>query len=85
MPLAVEVRNENWFADPLHWSAFCDLLQKKKMANIIVDTAGRRDMVHMRLTTPEAFIRFVGCNDDAIDKKRLDDWLKRIKNGRKKA
>lgn len=79
IPLAVEVRNENWFSDPLHWSSFCDLLQKKKMANIIVDTAGRRDMVHMRLTTPEAFIRFVGCNDDAIDKKRLDDWLSRIK------
>src|SRR5690606_34906835 len=43
------------------------------------DTAGRRDMVHMRLTTPQAFVRFVGCNDEAIDKKRLDDWLRRIK------
>ncbi|WP_346236013.1 DUF72 domain-containing protein [Niabella insulamsoli] len=78
IPLAVEVRNEAWFSDPLHWGAFCELLEKNKMANIIVDTAGRRDMVHMRLTTPEAFIRFVGCNEEAIDKKRLDDWIKRI-------
>ncbi|MCH5600089.1 DUF72 domain-containing protein [Niabella ginsengisoli] len=78
IPLAVEVRNEAWFSDPLQWGSFCNLLEKKKMSNIIVDTAGRRDMVHMRLTTPEAFIRFVGCNDDKIDKKRLDDWLKRI-------
>jgi len=32
----------------------------------------------MRLTTDTAFIRFVGCNVDEIDFKRLDDWAKRI-------
>lgn len=79
MPLGVEVRNNKWFEDALEWQRYCALLEKYKMANIIVDTAGRRDMVHMRLTTSAAFIRFVGCNDDKIDYKRLDDWLARIK------
>ena len=48
------------------------------ITNIIVDTAGRRDMLHMRLTTPTAFVRFVGANVDEIDKKRLDNWVEKI-------
>jgi len=42
------------------------------------DIAGRCDMMHMRLTTSTAFIRFVGCNVDKIDYQRLDDWVARI-------
>lgn len=79
MPLAVEVRNESWFRDAAVWERFCTLLEKHKVTNIIVDTAGRRDMMHMRLTTPVAFVRYVGCNDDTIDRKRLDDWILRLK------
>jgi len=78
IPLAVEVRNEEWFSNPAIASEFATLFEDNSIANIIVDTSGRRDMLHMRLTTPTAFIRFVGANDDAIDKKRLDDWIKRI-------
>lgn len=83
LPLAVEVRNEKWFADKNTFEQYCSLLEKQKITNIIVDTAGRRDMLHMRLSTPVAFIRFVGCNDDAIDLKRLDDWLARIEKWHK--
>lgn len=78
IPLAVEVRNAKWFEDGILWDDYCKLLVKHKVANIIVDTAGRRDMMHMRLTTPVAFVRWVGCNDDAIDHKRLDEWVTRI-------
>lgn len=83
IPLALEVRNKAWFNDETIWQSLCTLLQKNKIANIIVDTAGRRDMLHMRLTTPVAFVRFVGCNNDDVDKARLDDWLKRIKKWQK--
>ena len=55
-----------------------DLFQKYNITNIIVDTAGRRNMLHMRLTTPTAFIRYVGANAES-DYTRLDDWLERIK------
>ena len=78
IPLAVEVRNEEWFSNPAVASQFSDLFEKHGVANIIVDTAGRRDMLHMRLTSPVAFVRFVGANVDDIDKKRLDDWIERI-------
>ena len=35
-------------------------------------------MLHMRLTTPVAFIRYVGANAES-DYTRLDDWIERIK------
>lgn len=77
VPLGVEVRNAEWFADEQIANRFCSLLQKNGMANIIVDTAGRRDMLHMRLTSPVAFVRYVGANHPS-DTQRLDDWVHRI-------
>lgn len=82
IPLAVEVRNKEWFADKKIFNDYCKFLQKKKMANIIVDTAGRRDIIHMRLTSPVAFIRYVGSNHPS-DYQRLDDWVSRIKKWQK--
>ncbi|MFD2599576.1 DUF72 domain-containing protein [Sphingobacterium corticis] len=76
-PLAVEVRNESWFADQAVAEKFYTLLEETNKTNIIVDTAGRRDMLHMRLTTPIAFIRYVGANAPS-DYSRLEDWVKRI-------
>ena len=78
IPLAVEVRGREWFSDKAVWNDYCNFLEGRKISNIIVDTAGRRDMLHMRLTTPNAFIRFVGCNVDEIDLKRIDGWVDRI-------
>jgi uncharacterized protein YecE (DUF72 family) len=78
IPLAVEVRNKEWYLDKDIWNEYCSFLKAHGTANVIVDTAGRRDMMHMRLTTPTAFIRFVGCNADETDYKRIDDWVERI-------
>lgn len=78
IPLAVELRNGSWFSDDEVFNEICDLFEEKNITNIIVDTAGRRDMLHMRLTTPTAFVRYVGANADT-DYTRLDDWLERIK------
>ncbi len=77
VPLGVEVRNAEWFADEQIANEFCSLLEKNNMANIIVDTAGRRDMLHMRLTSPVAFVRYVGANHPS-DLQRLDEWVERI-------
>ncbi|SDD89364.1 DUF72 domain-containing protein [Niabella drilacis] len=81
IPLGVEVRNEEWFSNKKVNDAYAHLLQKRGMANIIVDTAGRRDMLHMRLTAPVAFVRYVGANHPS-DKDRLNDWVSRIKKWR---
>lgn len=80
VPLGVEVRNAEWF-EPTNQNRLADLLEKHEMANIIVDTAGRRDMLHMRLTSPVAFVRYVGANHPS-DIERLDDWILRIEQWR---
>jgi uncharacterized protein YecE (DUF72 family) len=54
-------------------------MQKHKVGSIITDTAGVREGLHMRLTTPNAFIRYVGNSLHKTDQKRIDDWVKRIK------
>jgi len=77
VPLGVEVRNAECFSDAKIADKLCTLLEKNNMANIIVDTAGRRDMLHMRLTSPVAFVRYVGANQPS-DLQRLDDWVERI-------
>ena len=82
VPLAIELRNTEWFTDEEVFNTVCELFEMNNITNIIVDTAGRRDMLHMRLTTPNAFIRYVGANADS-DYDRLEDWLKRLTKWKK--
>ena len=77
IPLAIELRNNEWFSDEEIFNKTCQLFEGNNITNIIVDTAGRRDMLHMRLTTTSAFIRYVGANAES-DYQRLDDWLERL-------
>lgn len=79
IPLAVELRNSEWFNDDLIVSEVYELFEKNQVTNILVDAAGRRDLLHMRFTTPFAFIRYVGANDPQSDRQRLDDWISRLK------
>ncbi len=82
VPLAIELRNTEWFTDEEVFNTVCELFEMNNITNIIVDTAGRRDMLHMRLTTPNAFIRYVGANADS-DYARLEDWLDRLTKWKK--
>ncbi len=77
IPLAIEFRKTDWYNDPEVSAALYELLESNGIANVLVDTAGRRDLMHMRLTTPTAFVRWVGANHES-DYTRLDDWIKRI-------
>lgn len=79
IPLAVELRNTEWFNEEAVSNEVCQLFEKHQVTNIIVDTAGRRDLLHMRLTTPKVFIRYVGANNPQSDRERLDDWINRLK------
>ena len=78
IPLAVELRHTDWYNDKAIAEDLYALLETHRAANIIVDTAGRRDLMHMRLTTPVAFVRYVGANHSS-DYDRLNDWIERIK------
>jgi uncharacterized protein YecE (DUF72 family) len=76
-PLFVELRHREWFEDPV-FGEITDLLEKHGKGLAITDTALRRDVVHQRLTTPQAFIRFNGYGLHPSDFQRLDDWARRI-------
>lgn len=78
LPLAIELRHTDWFNDETAASQVYELFEKHEVANIVTDTAGRRDLLHMRLTSPVAFIRYVGANHES-DYPRLDEWVIRLK------
>lgn len=75
--LFIEFRHPDWFVKP-HFEEACAIMEDMKTGMVITDTAGRRDGVHMRLTTPETFIRFVGNSLHKSDYERIDDWVQRI-------
>jgi uncharacterized protein YecE (DUF72 family) len=78
VPLAIEFRHTGWYNDPSVSNKLYALLEASRITNVLVDTAGRRDLMHMRLTTPTAFVRWVGANDPESDRSRLDEWIGRI-------
>ncbi|WP_062058861.1 DUF72 domain-containing protein [Aquimarina longa] len=75
--LAIEFRHTDWFNDSVVSNELYNLMEENTIANIITDTAGRRDLLHMCLTNDEAFIRYVGANHET-DYTRLDDWVRRL-------
>lgn len=78
IPLAMEFRHTKWYNDPEVANDLYQLLEANNISNVLVDTAGRRDLMHMRLTNPTAFVRYVGANHPS-DYSRLDDWVIRLK------
>lgn len=80
LKLFVELRHPEWFANPEANTNVFTMFERHNSGSIITDAAGRRDCVHMRLTTPEAFIRFVGNGLHPTDYTRIDDWVQRIKS-----
>ncbi|MCB0467077.1 MAG: DUF72 domain-containing protein, partial [Aequorivita sp.] len=74
---AIEFRHTDWFNNEEVAGELYKILEKYNITNAIVDSAGRRDLLHMRLTTPTAFIRYNGANHQS-DYARLDDWVDRL-------
>ena len=87
VPFSVELRGTEWFnADgkneneaPQYQTDFFKILEDNKVSTVITDVSGRRDVLHQRLTTSTAIVRFIGVGDDAIDFPRLDEWVERLK------
>ena len=78
VPLAVEFRHPDWFSNARIRDRAFDLLEERRISPVITDTAGRRDVIHQRLTTDSVFIRFVGNRLHATDYLRIDTWVRRI-------
>ena len=78
IPVFLELRHKEWFAVPETRDAIFNLLHQLSIGSVITDASGRRDVVHMELPTPHAFIRFVGNSLHPTDYTRIDEWIERI-------
>jgi uncharacterized protein YecE (DUF72 family) len=75
----VELRHTEWYSNLEAFKRVTDIFEQLNVGFVMIDTAGRRDTIHMRLTTPEAFIRFQGYGLHPTDYTRVDAWVQRIK------
>ena len=82
VPVFVELRHKEWFADAQVRAQVFELFHELNIGAVITDATGRRDVVHMELPTPHAFIRFVGNSLHPSDYARCDEWVQRIKQWR---
>ena len=57
---SVELRHEDWYRNHSAPHEVFDLMETHGAVSLITDVAGRRDVLHLRLTSPTVIIRFVG-------------------------
>ena len=76
----LELRHPEWFADKAIRKEWLETIKELNIGAVITDATGRRDCVHMELTVPKTFIRFVGNGLVPSDYTRVDEWIKRIKS-----
>ena len=87
VPFSVELRGTDWFnaatnaqkETPQYLNDFFTILEENKVSTVITDVSGRRDVLHQRLTTPTAIVRFIGNDLHPTDFTRLDEWVERLK------
>jgi len=77
LDLFLELRNDSWFEQGYNPELY-QLLKKRNAGTVITDAAGFRSYVHMHLSTPDCFIRFVGNALHRTDYERIDEWVERI-------
>jgi uncharacterized protein YecE (DUF72 family) len=75
--VCVELRHPDWFGPSVPAATF-DLFRELGIGTVITDVAGRRDVLHMRLTSPVAFVRFVSNGLHSLDYSRADAWAERL-------
>jgi uncharacterized protein YecE (DUF72 family) len=75
----IELRHKDWFSTAPNNGDIFHLLKDLHIGTVISDTMGRRDCVHMALTTPHAFVRFVSTDLGQDNFKRIDEWVTRFK------
>lgn len=59
-PIAVELRHPAWFASAQWRDRVLDLFAEHGITAVLTDVAGRRDVLHMRVTASAVMLRLVG-------------------------
>ncbi|WP_448528836.1 DUF72 domain-containing protein [Raineya sp.] len=82
IPLAVEFRHASWFKGE-NFEKAAEILEKYNKSTVITDVAGRRDVLHQRITNSALMVRFVGNGLHPTDYSRLDEWIWQISQWQK--
>jgi uncharacterized protein YecE (DUF72 family) len=75
----LEVRHPQWFEAKTSESLFTHL-KEAGIGAVITDAPGRRDVVHMHLTLPKLFLRFVCNGVHSSSFSRTDRWIEKIQH-----
>lgn len=81
--LAIEFRHKDWFDYPNEEireavREVFSVMRRYGFIALMTDVAGRRDVMHMRLTSETMVLRLVGNALDKTDYERMEDWIERM-------
>lgn len=80
VPFAIELRDEGWFNEETVVDDWYYLFQENNIIPVLTDTPGRRDVLHLRLTNGQLFLRYVGDFSHRSDRQRIYKWVHQIRN-----
>ncbi|GAA4411009.1 DUF72 domain-containing protein [Nibrella viscosa] len=82
LEVAVEFRHPDWFrkADGgSTWQRTLEGLHTLRRDVVMTDVAGRRDVLHMSVSSPVLVLRFIANDGHPTDFTRADAWVQRLK------
>ncbi len=83
LDVAVEFRHPDWFRPARNgmsvWNQTLEALHRLHRHTVITDVAGRRDVLHMGLSSPVLTLRFIANEGHPTDYARTDEWVQRLK------
>ncbi|MEZ0487132.1 DUF72 domain-containing protein [Fibrella aquatica] len=80
LDVAVEFRHPDWFKSAAVWGQTLERLYGLHRHTVITDVAGRRDVLHMGLSSPVLTLRFIANEGHPTDYTRTDEWIQRLKS-----
>ncbi|MBC8152905.1 MAG: DUF72 domain-containing protein, partial [Bacteroidetes bacterium] len=78
LDVAVEFRHPDWFKTQTGLQT-TERLYNLRRHVVNTDVAGRRDVLHMSVTTPVLTVRFIANEGHPTDYTRTDAWVQRLK------
>lgn len=79
LEVAVEFRHPDWFSSEAVWQRTLEGMYALRRTLVMSDVAGRRDVLHMSLSSPVLVLRFIANDGHPTDFSRADAWVKQLK------
>lgn len=78
LSISIEFRHPSWFDTTGLISEAAKMLDNLDKGAVITDTSGRRDVLHLTISSNVLVIRFAGNRLHQSDFQRLDRWIQQI-------